>query len=275
MIALWLAAAAHAGAWTREPGQLYTKVGADGYRAFRFVSPGTAAEGDGAYFGQQYSLYGEFGVLPVHKGQLALGVPVVIGTLWSEIFDPFGALRVRATTARMGDLRATAQVALHPDLPLALAAEVKVPLYANGSVGAELPTLSSLFPLPGDGQVDVTTWVYAGASPADATFVEGGVGWRHRTEVFVGWDTPITFVDGITWNLKGGRTFGKVIVILGTDGVVNPVSDRWSRQYAALFGSALIDVAPGLAIEPRLAGEVWALNASQGIGGGLGLSYRR
>lgn len=275
MIGLLLAAAAHGGAWTKDPGELYAKAGADLYRAVRFVSPGTAVERDGAYLGQQYGIYAEAGVLPFHPVQLSIAAPVVVGTLWSEVFDPFGALPVRATTARAGDLRVAGQVALHPDLPLSAALEVKVPLYANGSVGADLPTLASLFPLPGDGQVDLTPWLYAGASPADGTFVEAGLGWRHRTEVFVGWDTPITFVDGLAFTAKGGRTFGRVIGVGGAEGVINARSDRYTRQWVALFATALIDVAPGLAIEPRVAGEVWARNASQGLGGGLGLSYRR
>jgi hypothetical protein len=275
----WLAGPAHAGAWTKEIGEFYAKAGGDVYRAFRYVSPGTANQG-GSYFGGQASAYAEAGVLPVHKGQLVVSVPFVIGTHSGMVSDPTGPVDVRATTARFGDLRVGAQVALHPKSPLAAAIEVKIPMYANDSVGAAYPTLEQLFPLPGDGQVDVTGWLFAGATPWPRSFFEAGVGYRHRTEAFVGWEPPegTSFTDGIAWTAKGGYTLGAVLLIAGTDGIVSigdPAADNLTREYVSLFGTALIDVAKGIAIEPRVSGEVWADHTSQGIGGGLGVSVRK
>jgi hypothetical protein len=147
-------------------------------------------------------------------------------------------------------------------------------------VGAAYPSLEALFPLPGDGQIDVTLWVYGGATPWKNTFVEAGTGYRHRTELFVGWDPSanVEYVDGIPWVAKIGRTFGSVLLLAGTDGIVtvgDPSRDSFTREYVGLFASALIDIAEGVALEPRLSGEVWADNTSQGIGGGLGVSVRR
>jgi hypothetical protein len=284
MIVAWapvvLGGAAHAGAWTKELGELYAKVGADVYGSLRYVSPGTAAEG-GSYFGQQVGVYGEVGVLPEHRGQLVVSAPFVIGTHMGTVNDPTGPVSVRASTARFGDLRAGAQIALHERLPLSAAIEVKVPMYANDSVGAAYPTLEALFPLPGDGQIDATAWVFGGATPWKDTFLEAGVGYRHRTELFLGWDDvpdDIVFVDGIPWVAKGGYTMGNVLLLLGTDGIVSVgdrAHDEYTREYVGLFASALIDIAEGIALEPRVAGEVWADHTSQGIGGGLGLSMRR
>ncbi len=281
MIALMIALAgqAHAGAWTKELGEVYAKAGADVYGAFKYVSPGTANQG-GSYLGEQISAYAEVGVLPVHKGQLVASAPFVIGTHSSTVSDPTGAVEVRATTARMGDLRVGAQVALHPRSPFSAAVEVKIPMYANDSVGAAYPTLQQLFPLPGDGQIDVTGWLFGGAAPWTDTFVEAGVGYRHRTETFLGWDPPagLSYADGIAWTAKGGYTLGAVLLIAGTDGIVSvgdPSADDTTREYVALFATALIDVAKGVAIEPRISGEVWADHTSQGLGGGLGVSIRR
>jgi len=274
-----LAAPSRAGAWTKELGDFYAKAGADVYGAFRYVSPGTANQG-GSYIGEQFSGYAEVGVLPVHKGQLVVSAPFVVGTHSGTVSDPTGPADVRATTARFGDLRIGAQVALHPTSPVAAAIEVKVPMYANDSVGAAYPTLQQLFPLPGDGQIDVTGWLFGGVTPWTHTFVEAGVGYRHRTETFLGWDPPegISYTDGIAWTGKGGYTLGSVLLIAGTDGIVSvgdPSEDDTTREYVSLFATALIDVAEGLAIEPRVSGEVWADHTSQGIGGGLGISYRR
>lgn len=268
---------AHAGAWTKEVGELYAKAGADVYSAFSFVAPGESqleAE-PGGYLGQQYSLYAEAGVLPGYKGQISVALPLVVGTHSTEVSDPLGTIPLRATTARTGDLRVAAQVALHPKLPISAAISVKIPTYANGKVGADYPTYAELFPKPGDGQVDLAGWVYGGFAPFKKGFAELGAGYVHRTESFVGWDTAIGFVDGVGFTGKIGRSFGRVLPILGVDAQLNVAKSQWSRQYVSVGASALIDVVHGVAVEPRLAVEPWAKNASQGIGGGLGVSVRR
>lgn len=289
---LLLADGARAGAWTKELGEMYVKGGANLYQAFRFVPPGGAEPTDVNYLGQQYVLYGEAGVLPFHKGQLSVSAPLVIGRIRADVEDPFGVTPIRATTTRLGDLRVAAQVALHEKLPLSAALEAKVPMYGNGSVGADYPIYSTLFPRPGDGQIDLTGWLYAGASPLPETFAEVGIGFVHRTEWFVGWDraerlaaaaqdpttpegTDVAFSDGGVFTAKAGRSFGHVLPILGFSGQLSLGDQPWTRQYVSVEATALIDVAEGLAIEPRLATEVWSKAASQGLSAGLGVSYRR
>lgn len=273
----WVAAPALAGAWTRDTGELYTKAGAEVYRAFEFVNSGGAlVQDDGSYFGQQYSVYAEAGVIPGGWAQVTVKAPFVVGTLSAEYEDALGSVPLRATTSRLGDLEVGGQVRLHPKAPLALAVIGKIPMYGNESVGEDYPTFRELFPKPGDGQVDLTGWVYAGFVPVDRSFVEVGAGYRHRTELFVGWpSTTLTYVDGVVFLAKGGYRFGKVLPILGIDGLVSVADDPYSREYLSVAATALIDVAEGVAIEPRIAGEPWADKASRGIGGGVGLSYRR
>lgn len=274
MIAL-LAAQAHAGAWTKEAGQLYAKAGADVYNAFRFVAPGAQEPTDANYFGQQYGVYAEAGVLPPWRAQLAVALPVVSGTVRTTVEDAFGTFDLRTTTTRTGDLRVAAQVALHPEAPVALSVDAKVPTYANGEVGGDYPNFQVLFPKPGDGQVDLGAMLFAGAALGGGAFGEAGVGYVHRTEAFVGWDTALKLTDGVRFSAKGGRSFGKFLPVIGVDGVISPDPSPVTKSFVSVSASALIDVADGVAIEPRVAGEVWARNASQGLGGGLGVSYRR
>ncbi|MEQ1566726.1 MAG: hypothetical protein ABMA64_13880, partial [Myxococcota bacterium] len=213
---IWLAAAAHAGAWTKETGQLYAKAGVDLYKAFEFVQPGSSSAVPGAisggeYFAHQYGVYAEAGVLPGYKGQLSISAPLLFGIANIPGDDNSGTVPIRATSGRLGDLNLAAQIALHPKWPLAAALQVKIPMYANGSIGAEYPTWRELFPKPGDGQVDWTTWLYAGAAPIPKSFVEASLGYRHRTEQFVGWDTSTAFVDAAVFGAKGGYSLGRVL----------------------------------------------------------------
>ncbi len=267
--------AALAGGWTKDAGEAYTKLGADLYRPTTFVMPGADRPTAGQYLGQQYGMYAEVGVSRGHPIQLSLSLPLAVGAVTTTHGDDDEAIPVRATTVRPGDLRVAAQVALHPTAPLSASVEAKIPLYANGSVGAAYPVFAALFPKPGDGQLDLTGWLSAGLQPFEDGFLEASVGYRHRTEVFVGWLTPLRFVDGVVFASKLGRRFGRVLPILGVEGVVNPVSDAVTRQSVTLYGTALVDVADGWAVEPRLSAEPWARNTSRGFGAGLGLSYRR
>ncbi|HHO51185.1 MAG TPA: hypothetical protein ENK18_10015 [Deltaproteobacteria bacterium] len=281
--ALLLASPAHGGAWTRELGSFYVKGGADLYQAQRFRAPGAPDESEGGYLGQQYSLYAEGGVSPLHPVQLAVSAPLTIGTHRTEIIDAFGPLPVRATTLRGGDLRATIQTALLDRAPVSAAVEIKIPLYANGSVGDSVPNYKELFPKPGDGQIDLTLWLSAGAAVLPDLFVEGGIGYLHRTEVFIGWQTDITFADGARFGGKAGyRVLEPWLMIVGLDGQLaftqtgpDGLEDLYTRQFITLSTSALIDLAEGLSLEPRIAQDLFARNASQGLGVGLGLSVRR
>lgn len=269
-----LASPALAGAWTKELGDGYAKVGAELYAALRYVGPGELGGDGGTYLGHQYGAYGEVGVLPGWKGQVSGSLPLVVGTHTAMYSDPFGTAEIRATTVRTGDLRVALQAAIHPELPLAVAVDLKVPTYANGTVGDAYPVYRELFPKPGDGQIDVGASIYGGLSPWDGGFAEVGVGYVHRTEIFVGWDPTFTLSDGVRFAAKGGHTFGRVLPILAVDGILSPSPTEYTRSAVGLSLSALIDLAGGFAIEPRVAADLWAHNTSQGFGAGIGVSIR-
>ncbi len=267
------AAPAFAGAWTKELGEVYAKASGDLYATGHYVSP--EAETGGGYVGQQYGAYAEVGVLPGWRGQVTASLPFVVGTHHAVYADPFGEEQLRATTARLGDLRVGAQVALHRRWPLALAVDAKVPTYANGRVGQVYPRYQDLFPKPGDGQVDLAATLLAGASPWSGGFAELGVGYLHRTEWFRGWETDIALADGARFLAKVGHRSGPVLGLVGAEGVWSPDPTPWTRSAVGLWASAMVDVAEGVALEPRVYGEPWVENASRGAGGGLGVSVRR
>ena len=280
LLGLLLAApsSAQAGAWSKNFGELYTKVGADFYKAARYVDPNTGEEVEGLdFFGQQYSLYAEVGVLPKWPLQLSVLLPLSVGishfpdeTIFAE--GDTG----RATTIRLGDMRVQVQTAiLRKGFQLSPAVELKIPLYGNGEVGSKFGTWREAFPLPGDGQLDVTGWIYLGGALAKTPmFVQGGVGYRHRSSTFIGWETDLDFVDGIPFTATWGVNLGPILAMLQVDGIKNIRDDEITRENLSVGVGIFASVWRGLAIEGRFAGEVWANNAAQGISFGVGLSWR-
>jgi hypothetical protein len=268
------AASASAGAWTRGFGDYYAHIGADYYVPRVYVDPltGRAVETNRRYLGQQYGFYGELGVSKGWKAQVGLVVPFSIGSLTFEAPGGMG----RATTWRAGDARIFGQVAVARKLPIAAIVEVKVPLYANDDVGKNQGVYQPDFPKPGDGQVDTGVWLTAGAGiPKTALWAEGALGWVHRSEWFVGWDTDVSFTDGIGLNGTFGGKAGKLIAMVKIDGRVNPVDDDLTREWIAVGPAVLYDIHPKLSLEARVSYDVWAAHAASGVGFGLALSSRR
>lgn len=275
--ALIAAGTAWAGAWTRPIGHAYARLGTDVYHAERFVGPGgePGEAAGGAYTGVQVTAYTEVGLGPERwPFQLGVGLPVVAGRHRTTLTSVVGEIGVAASSTRLGDLRLTPQVALHPRLPLAVAVETKIPLYANDGVGG-LAGPHELFPKPGDGQVDVTPELLAGVARG-AWFAEGLAGYRHRTESFVHYTTDAVFSDAVVAVVKGGFRAGPALPILSLDATRSLRRDDVSREALTGAISGLVDVVPDtFAIEARAAAELWARNTSRGWGLGLGVSYRR
>jgi len=268
---------ASAGAWTRDFLDSYIKAAADFYKTAGYVDPQTGEEYEDDFFGQQYSFYGELGLIPVWPVQVSLLLPLTIGrrSFTSTQFADDG--RAHATAIHPGDLRAGLQVAvLRRALQLSLQAEFKIPLYANDEVGLTMGSYREFFPLPGDGQVDVTARLLVGASlPRNIGWIEGGIGYRARTEAFIGWDTDIAFVDGVPFEFRAGFTTGPFTGIVAVDGMKNVKADEYTREGVAIGGGALLALGRGVSLEARLQGEVWTHNAPQGVSFGLGLSLQR
>jgi hypothetical protein len=273
---VWWIAAAHAGAWTRSVGEGYAKAGVEVYRASTFVPPGAGRPSGGSYVAEQGVVWAEAGLLPADawRVQVAVGTAVIAGHHRAEVTSVLGSQEIRATSVRPGDLRVVPQVALHPAWPVALALEAKLPLYRNDGVGGD-STWAELFPKPGDGQLDLTPTAWAGGGRGRA-FAEVGLGWRHRTALFVGWTTPTRFRDAAVGSLKVGLDLGRVTPIVTLDAVRTLIPDDVSRESVTLAATALVDVVDGrIAVEPRAAVEPWTRNAARGVSAGIGVSARR
>ena len=285
MITLLLAVCgtAQAGAWTRELGSYYAKVGADLYTAPNYSSPatqlpGTDASAAGPYFGQQYGAYAEIGLLKAKfwRAQVALQTPIAVGHTTFRQESSFGALAGHATVVRLGDVRITPQVAVAKKLPLAVGLEAKIPGYKNDSVCVDNP-YRVYCPRPGEGQVDLTPYGAAGTPFADHGFVEGRLGWRFRTDIVVGSEGPaFPLGDGPIWGANLGWSFGPLLALAQADGVSVLGNDELTPQSVRAGPAVLltVDKKSGLALEARFSADVWAKATSQGYGGGLGVSIR-
>jgi hypothetical protein len=188
--------------------------------------------------------------------------------------DAFVDARGHATVVRPGDLRIGPQVALHRTIPLAVAADVKLPLYqVDGICLGE--ALTDVCARPGDGQVDLTVQVLAGTSFArGAGWVEGSVGYRVRTEAFLGWeDAPASFSDGLPWTLGLGGQSGRVWGMGRLDALVNvDRSTVWSAEGLRAGPVAGVRLGKGVSVEARAAADLWVANQSRGTSVGLGVS---
>lgn len=278
---LLLTGAADAGAWTRESGGYYAKLGADLYTAPQYTNPatqlpGTDADAAGPYFGQQYGVYGELGLLRAWRVQLAVQAPISVGRTTFRQESSFGDLAGHATVTRVGDVRITPQVALHPTAPVGLGVELKIPAYRNDSVCADNP-YRVYCARPGEGQVDVTPYLTAGTPFARKGFVEGRLGWRWRTGLVVGSEPPqFALGDGPAWAATAGWTLGPLLALAVADGVTVVGRDATTPRAVRAGPAALLTVheASGLALEARFSADVWAKATSRGYGGGLGVSVR-
>jgi hypothetical protein len=274
LLALGVSTLAEAGPWTREKGSYYTKTGADGYWALDWDQAGSAVMDSDRYLGQQYSVYGELGLPTGHPVQLAISAPLTVGTVWFTRKADGQTAEGRATVMRAGDLRLRPQVAIHPTKPIAAALEIKLPMYGVDGVCDDNPQFRDLCPRPGDGQIDLTGWALVGGG-FNWGFAEVGLGYQHRTEWYLGWDTPLAFGDSVVFTAGGGASAGPVLIMARVDGNWWPDDDGVTSQQTRVGPSVLVDVAEGIAIEARSQLDVVARHAGRGLGFGVGISARK
>jgi hypothetical protein len=276
-VLLLLPSSADAGAWTRAFGNYYAKTGVDVYAAGTYQAADVVSLDGQRFLGWQAGVYAEVGVLPSHPVMVAVQAPFASQTLYLGPRE--GEILPRATTRRLGDLRVTLQTSVLPDGgPLSVGVEAKLPMYANDTVGGSFAGFEELFPLAGEGQIDVTGWLLGGASLSGGWWGEAAVGYQHRSELFVGWSEAgdLAFADRLRAYAGVGLTRGRVIAILRAEGQKSlAADDGLTAENLSLGPVVLVDVVEGIAIEGRIAGDIWARNATRGVGYGLGLSMRR
>lgn len=268
---------ASAGAWTRSLGGYYAKAGVDLYAAGTYQAADVVSTEGQRFLGWQTGVYAEVGLLASHPVMVAVQAPFASQTLY--LGPAVGELVPRATTRRLGDLRLTLQTSMLPDGgPVSFGVEAKLPMYANDTVGGRFAGFEELFPLAGEGQVDLTAWVLGGSSLPGVFWGEAALGYQHRTEQFLGWNGAgdLAFSDRLRGAASLGLTSGRLIAIFRAEGQKSLAADDGvTAENLSLGPVVLFDLVDGVAIEGRLAGDVWARNATRGVGYGLGISARR
>ncbi|MCA9569322.1 MAG: hypothetical protein KC656_15850 [Myxococcales bacterium] len=299
---IWgLIGAALAGPWTRAEGSAYVKTGADYYRTTKYVLPaesGLGATGDfgtNAFFGHQYSIYAEVGVSEAWPIQIAARLPFTVSRVAFSAADSVNIVDGTSTNYRGGDMELMPQVALTKKHPIAFGLGMKLPLYNVDHI-CEGSIYRDFCGRPGDGQLDLTPTLSAGASFLKGkAWAEGAVGYRHRTEIFRNWTTTRAFVDGLAVGATVGAKAGPFIGMVRADAIrnftgfvyqkkysdplVQQAADRnggqdpFTRQSASIGPQAMAFLTDHLALEARTSFDVWARSTSLGVGFGLGLSW--
>ncbi len=270
VLLLSLPASATAGPWSRGWGELYVKLGESLFIASSYVdTSGTVVEGTD-YLGATTFLYYEVGL---YRGLMVWGyLPYIVAQ--NSFDDGSRYLQAGGSDALLG-LQFSPSKLLKPPLPLAVRLEFKVPFYDVGGNSGHL--LASRFPAPGDGQLDVTAWLAAGGSlPRHPLYFFAEVGYRHRTEHYVGAGDTREFGDGITLTAQVGYTLAKRLLIAASVGGIVPFSrDEVTKGYLTVGPVLALLLPHGLSLEATVDPIIWARNASPGVGVSLGLSYKR
>ncbi|MBW2734108.1 MAG: hypothetical protein JRH20_17100 [Deltaproteobacteria bacterium] len=257
-----------AGPWTKGPGELYVKLGEGAFLSDSFVGPDGKVVKGTKYAGITTSAYFEVGLI---KGLQVQGLlPYTIGI---NTFDD----GVTAIRSGGGDMLVGLQASPPLGLPLAARLELKIPLY---DVGDSPEFFGSRYPAFGDGQIDVTLWLGAGGSLPGPFYTWGEVGYRFRTEAFIG-DGPVDkreFSDSVAWLGQVGWTFYKrMILAVNFIGVMALAGeeDIYTKSYITLGPTVFLPVWRGLAIEAGFDPIVYARNSAPGFSISLGVSYSR
>jgi hypothetical protein len=275
LFSLLVSVTAQAGPWTKNLGEFYLKLAEGFFIANSFVDASGNLVSGARYLGATTSAYGEIGI---YRGlQLQLHLPY---TYSQNRFDAGGSVR-GAVNVGGGDATFAVQATpISLPFPWAVRAEIKVPFYQVGGVTG--PNAAS-FPALGDGQLDFTFLLSAGLGLSVVPlYFFAEVGYRHRTEVFVGAGNGNRFADGIVINAQVGYTlFQRLLVAANLSGTIpfdqssSSLEGRATKGYLMVGPSLYVPVYRGLALEASFDPIVWSRNSAAGFGLGFGLSYKR
>ena len=258
-----------AGPWSRSWGEVYVKLGESLFQADTYVDASGQVVDGADYLGATTFLYFEAGI---GKGLMAWGyLPYLVAQ--NRFDDGSRYLQAGGADALIG--LQYQPLFLDLPFPLAVKLEFKVPLYDVG--GNQGDPLASRYPAPGDGQLDVTAWLSAGGSiPGHPLYFFGEVGYRHRTEHYVGTGDDRAPGDGLAFAAQVGYTVsGTLLVAVSTGGIVPFTTDQVTKGYITVGPVLAVSLPHGLALEATVDPIVWARNASPGAGFSFGLSYKR
>lgn len=263
---------AQAGPWTKSLGQAYVKLGESIFISGCFRdSQGQTVCDQTSYAGFTTSAYFEVGIWD--RLQVWGYLPYTVAQ------NKFADTGRKTLIAGGGDAKLGLQytpVAL--PLPYAARLELKLPFYKVSDV-------PDGFAAAGDGQLDLTFWLSAGASlQVIPLFFYAEVGYQLRTEAFIG-DQPVTLLDGKTVELSyndgftfylsvGYKLFGKYIISVNSGGVIPYDAGDFTKGYVTVGPALYIPIWKGLAAEASFDPMVYTnSNASPGLGFSVGVSY--
>lgn len=266
---------AQAGPWTKGLGEFYIKVGEGFFLSDSYVDSSGRTVAGTNYLGATTSVYAEIGI---YKGlQLQAYLPYTIAQ------NSFSSGRLDSAL-NVGGGDAVFAIQYSPPLPisfpLAVKIDVKVPLYDVGGIkGFD----ANSFPAFGDGQVDVGFWLSAGHALGSIPFYFfTEVGYRLRTESFVGTGNTNRFADGFVFSAQVGYTlFKRVLVAANVGGVIafdmsdTSLEGQVTKSYVSVGPSLYVPLWRGLAAEASFDPIVYSRNSAAGLGFSCGLSYKR
>jgi len=258
---------AEAGPWTQDQGRFYLKMDQGFFVAKSYVDASGAVIKGTEYLGVTTSLYAEVGVWK--------GLHLMTYLPYSFARNTF---RDGGRFLNVGGGDANFAVQYSPPFKMsaktAVKVDFKVPFYDVAGIRGPL---AAQFPAFGDGQLDVTFWLSAGyALPRIPLYFVAEVGYRHRTEVFVGHGDARRFGDGLVWLAQVGYIIrNRVGLGLNFGGLVPFREDAWTKGYISLGTALFVRLWRGLSAEARFDPILWARNSSMGFGFGFGLSYKR
>jgi hypothetical protein len=255
------ASAAFAGPWTKQSGEFYVKLGESVYSADAFRNAdGETIEGT-EYLSATTFVYAEYGVLDGLHIQTYVPLLYARNRVFDESFTDFG----------LGDASIAVQVSpLKLPLPTSLRLDAKVPLYGEPPFGPD----AAYIPARGDGQVDLTAWLSAGAGTASYYFF-ADVGYQHRTSWTLSHELPGSFSDGFVYHAQVGYwLFGRAVLAINSGGVLPFEQDEISKGYVTVGPSLFFPLTDLIALEADGYFTPYSRNSAAGWSLGLGLSFR-
>lgn len=263
-----LSAPAQAGPWTKSLGEFYVKLGEGLFLSDSYVDSSGRTVSGTDYFGATTSVYFEVGVY--RSLQLSGYLPYIVG---SNTFDDGASFIQGGGGDAVFGVQYTPPLAL--PIPYAVRVDVKIPLYDVDMSGIPFATQ---FPALGDGQIDLSFWLSAGGSvPNLPLYAYGELGYRHRTEAFIG-DGPgdgRDYGDGVVLFLQTGYTFfERLLLTANFGGVLSLEKSELTKSYLTLGPGLYLPLWRGLAAEAAFDPVVYANNSAPGMSFSLGVSYK-
>jgi hypothetical protein len=264
LLSLVTSSNALAGPWTRDRGHFYAKISQGLYSADRFFDSSGQLQQDLRYTGHTTAVYAEVGL--GHRFQFQTYIPFLFAT---SDFGDSGSFSRNS----LGDITLGTQFtpAFLP-FPHALQLDVKVPGYRLPDVAE-----TTLAPLPGDGQVDLTVSISAGGSlPGIPVYTWAEVGYRHRTEWYLGERGDRNLRDGViaSWQL-GVQLWRRHFLMWNVGAIVPFEKDIFTRGYVTIGPAVMVALSRQFAFEASFDTTVWAQNSARGLSGTVGFSWMR